>query len=71
MVYKNLSRTAMTFYGIIFNPGDVKEVPGYINHPKFVCSNDLDITENKVKTTKNTNITKINKEVKADGPNTN
>ena len=35
MYYKNLSNTIKTFYGVTFNPGDIKEVSGYINHPKF------------------------------------
>ena len=29
--YKNLSFSAKTFYGIRFEPGDTKAVPGYIN----------------------------------------
>lgn len=29
--YKNISCSAKTFYGVTFKPGDVKEVPGYIN----------------------------------------
>ena len=36
MIYKNLSRATKTFYGVTFRPGDVHEVPGYINDPKFV-----------------------------------
>ena len=35
MLYKSLARTSMVFYGVTFNPGDIKDVPGYINHPKF------------------------------------
>lgn len=29
-----------TFYGVEFDPGETKEVPGYINHPKFVLVPD-------------------------------
>lgn len=36
MYYKNNSVVAKTFYGVTFQPGEVKEVPGYIN------SNDFD-----------------------------
>lgn len=36
MIYKNLSRTTKTFYGVTFKPGEEHEVPGYINHPKFL-----------------------------------
>lgn len=36
MWYKNISITVKTFYGIEFKPGDIKKVPGYINHPMMV-----------------------------------
>ncbi len=36
MLYKNISYSAKTFYGITFKPGEVKEVPGYINDIKMV-----------------------------------
>ena len=29
--YKNISFSAKTFYGVKFEPGDIKSVPGYIN----------------------------------------
>ena len=29
--YKNISFSEKTFYGVKFAPGEVKEVPGYIN----------------------------------------
>lgn len=28
--------TSKTFYGVTFKPKEVKEVPGYINDPKFI-----------------------------------
>lgn len=31
MKYINLSHTTKTFYGVEFKPGDVKDVPGFIN----------------------------------------
>lgn len=31
ITYKNISFSAKTFYGVKFEPGDIKEVPGYIN----------------------------------------
>lgn len=37
--YKNTSVTAKTFYGTTFKPGEEKDVPGYINHPKMVRIN--------------------------------
>lgn len=38
--YKNLSLTTKKFYGVTFKPGEIKEVPGYINDPKFVRIKD-------------------------------
>lgn len=35
MFYKNNSDTAKTFYGITFKPGEIKEVPGYVNDKEF------------------------------------
>lgn len=34
--YKNLSLATKTFYGVTFKPGEEKDVPGFINDPKFV-----------------------------------
>ena len=31
ITYKNISFSAKTFYGVKFEPGDIKAVPGYIN----------------------------------------
>ena len=36
ITYKNISFSAKTFYGVKFNPGDVKSVPGYINNKGMV-----------------------------------
>lgn len=36
LAYKNLSNTTKTFYGVTFKPGEIKEVPGYINVNCFV-----------------------------------
>lgn len=39
MFYKNMSIATKTFYGITFKPGEIKEVPGYINDKSFIaCS---------------------------------
>ena len=35
MFYKNNSFVTKTFYGVTFQPGEVKEVPGYINNKSF------------------------------------
>ena len=31
ITYKNISFSAKTFYGVKFEPGEIKAVPGYIN----------------------------------------
>lgn len=36
ITYKNISNSPKTFYGVTFNPNDIKEVPGYINHINMV-----------------------------------
>lgn len=36
MIYKNTSTIQKTFHGVTFKPGDIKEVPGYINDRGFV-----------------------------------
>lgn len=36
MKYKNISYTEATYYGITFSPGEIKDVPGYINNPHFI-----------------------------------
>lgn len=36
MFYKNLSNSVKTFYGITFKPGDIKEVPGFINNKYMI-----------------------------------
>lgn len=38
MVYKNISNSKKIFYGVTFNPGDIKEVPGYINDRQMIVS---------------------------------
>ena len=40
MTYTNLSGTKKTVYGVTFQPGDTKSVPGYINLVGFVVSED-------------------------------
>ena len=34
--YKNISFSAKTFYGVRFEPGEIKSVPGYINNSSMV-----------------------------------
>lgn len=36
MLYKNISLTRKTFHGVTFEPGETKEVPGYINNRGFI-----------------------------------
>ena len=35
MKYINSGRTTRTFYDVEFKPGEIKDVPGYINDSKF------------------------------------
>ncbi len=45
MIYKNLSYTTKTFYGVSFKPGEVHEVDGYINHPDIVAATESDLNK--------------------------
>lgn len=47
MLYKNISSVTKTFYGVVFKPGAIKEVPGYINDPKFVVQKEAPKQVNK------------------------
>lgn len=41
MFYKNISNYTKTFHGVTFHPREIKEVPKYINHPKFVSVSSM------------------------------
>ena len=41
MTYKNTSLSVKTFYGEKFQPGEVKEVPGYINDPDMIIADKV------------------------------
>ena len=36
MFYKNISYSEKTFYGVTFQPGEVAEVPGYVNDLQMI-----------------------------------
>lgn len=36
MKYKNISRIPRTVHGVVFNSGEIKDVPHVIHDPKFV-----------------------------------
>lgn len=38
MFYKNVSYSDKTFYGVTFKPGEVAEVPGYINDKQMIVA---------------------------------
>lgn len=60
MKYKNIGMTSKTFYGVTFKPKEVKEVPGYINDPKFIrMPNDAKV-DGKAATTSTSTSTKSN-----------
>lgn len=46
MTYRNTGILTKTFYGVTFNPGESKNVPGYINDPSFVISSVEHIEQN-------------------------
>lgn len=50
--YKNCSGSSYIFYGVMFHPWDVHDVPGTISHPKFVVSDDPETRSEKVETAK-------------------
>lgn len=37
LLYKSFCRSPKTFYGVTFNYGESKAVPGYIHDRRFVC----------------------------------
>ena len=41
ITYKNISYSAKTFYGVKFNPGETKSVPGFINSPSMIRINGV------------------------------
>lgn len=41
MIFKNISYRTKTFYGVVFKPGDCKEVPGPINDPRMIRVQDM------------------------------
>ena len=41
MLYKNISLTQKTFHGVTFKPGEIKEVPGYINNRGFIPVDEM------------------------------
>ena len=41
IAYKNISFSAKTFYGVKFEPGETKGVPGYINSPYMIRTFDV------------------------------
>jgi len=63
MKYKNSGRTTKTFYGITFRPGDIKDVPGYINATSFIPVKDTKTFDEK------SAIDSLNKSVKEECKN--
>lgn len=41
MIYKNISYTSKTFYGVTFKPGETKQVDGIINDAKMIRVDSL------------------------------
>lgn len=41
MIYKNISSCTKTFYGVSFKPGEVKDVPGFVNDKYMIVESSL------------------------------
>lgn len=52
-----------TMYGILFKPGEIHDVPGYINHPRFIRIQDT--TSIPVDTASSSNPTKVDNLIKS------
>ena len=70
MFYKNTSDSTKTIRGVKFEPGEIKEVSGYIHHPdfKFIKDNVVSCEEppaqsKKTAKSESKNSDKDNKEV--------
>lgn len=50
MIYKNCSGATRSFYGVTFGPGEVHNVPGPINAPRFVQLPTFPVTDIDIKT---------------------
>lgn len=68
MYYRNISFGTKTFYGVTFQPGDIKEVKAFINDPKMLLMpKDYQPAAPVVKPSKSTKaVTKVNKSAKSD-----
>ena len=65
--YKNCSGSTYKFYGVVFNPMDVHEVPSSISHPKFIITNEPETESTHEKTTE---IADVSSESKQDDAKT-
>ncbi len=61
--YRNISYSAKTFYGVNFEPGEIKSVPGYINCPGMVRVFFTDDTPELSKTSEDAPTSEITSEV--------
>lgn len=66
MVYKNISNSKKQFYGVTFKPGDVKEVPGYVNDIHMIASTLPPVVKTDAKPVKSTKSTNLDKPVKVE-----
>ena len=66
MVYKNISNSKKVFYGVTFKPGDIKEVPGYVNDKQMIVSTLPIIPKIDTKPVKVTKSTNPDKSVKVE-----
>lgn len=66
MVYKNISNSKKQFYGVTFKPGEVKEVPGFVNDKHMIASTLPPAVKTDAKPVKPTKSTGLDKSVKVE-----
>lgn len=59
--YKNISFSTKTFYGVKFNPGETKGVPGYINNAGMFRVKDATVISTQSSPTSSTKSTRTKK----------
>lgn len=63
MKYKSFARIPKTYHGVTFNPGDTKDVNGYINDSRFVRVKEDDVKKKSIDRKKKSKNVSLVKEV--------
>ena len=69
MKYRNCGYTTVTCYGVEFKPGEIKEVPGVVNHRNFIEVFDSKPIGNKSKEKPSPKDSTVKKSSKVEEPN--